>query len=54
MGLPHAEHGKMDARRDLAQEFFAATGAEIHPFVSDEATWMCAEPTSSRAAPAVP
>ena len=37
--LPRSEHGKMDSRANLAQEFFEATRAEVTPFVSDEATW---------------
>jgi hypothetical protein len=38
-GLPHGVHVKMDSRRGIAQKFFEATGAELVPFVSDEATW---------------
>lgn len=37
--LPNAEHVRMDERRVLADEFFRVTGAELIPFVSDEATW---------------
>jgi hypothetical protein len=29
----------MDARGDLAEEFFVVTAAEMAPFVSDEASW---------------
>ncbi|HXA29691.1 MAG TPA: hypothetical protein VN193_13205 [Candidatus Angelobacter sp.] len=37
--VPLAEHKEMDARADLADEFFAITSAEVRPFVSDEANW---------------
>ena len=37
--VPWAEHSKMDRRVLLAREFFEVTGAEVIPFVSDEATW---------------
>jgi len=37
--LPSAEHSKMDRRVLLARESFEVTGAEVIPFVSDEATW---------------
>jgi acyl carrier protein len=37
--VPWAEHSKMDRRGLLAREFFEVTGAEVIPFVSDEATW---------------
>jgi hypothetical protein len=37
--LPLAQHSEMDSRAASAQEFFAATHAELTPFVSDEATW---------------
>ena len=30
----------MDLRENLAREFYAATGAELAPFVSDEANWL--------------
>lgn len=36
--LPWAEHSKMDRRALLAREFYEVTGAEVTPFVSDEAT----------------
>ena len=38
-GLPEAEHFEMDRRVALANEFYDATGAEVAPFVSDDATW---------------
>ncbi len=34
-----AEHTQMDHRALSAKQFFEVTGAEIIPFVSDEATW---------------
>jgi hypothetical protein len=37
--LPHAQRVRMDERQVLADEFFSVTGAELIPFVSDEATW---------------
>jgi hypothetical protein len=37
--LPMAEHGEMDRRVLLANEFFEVTGAELIPIVTDEATW---------------
>jgi hypothetical protein len=33
------DHPEMDLRASLANEFFEATGAEVVPFVSDEANW---------------
>jgi hypothetical protein len=37
--IPRSAHSEMDARADLATEFFEITHAELIPFVSDEATW---------------
>ena len=37
--LPKAESLRVAERRVLADEFFRVTGAELIPFVSDEATW---------------
>ena len=37
--LPLAPHTEMDSRASLADEFFRVTGAELIPFVSDEANW---------------
>jgi hypothetical protein len=37
--LPTAPRAEMDRRAALAKEFFEATGAELAPFVTDEATW---------------
>jgi hypothetical protein len=37
--IPRAEHVRMDRRATAAREFFEITGAELAPFVSDEASW---------------
>ncbi len=38
--VPFAANNRMANRSVLAEEFFGATGPELVPFVSDEATWF--------------
>jgi hypothetical protein len=37
---PVAPHEEMDRRQEIANEFYVVTGAEVAPFVSDQAKWF--------------